>query len=103
MCLVVDRPRELRIRTERSEAEGIRISVEDSGLGVAPEHRDRIFEPFFTTKPHGMGMGLMFCRSVVESLGGRLGVTENMPHGVAVWFTLPVDEAAVRPAGEPRP
>ena len=75
--------------------------MEDSGPGIAPEHRDRIFEPFFTTKPHGMGMGLMFCRSVVESHGGRLGVSENVPHGLAVWFNLPVDETAVRPAGEP--
>jgi len=48
-----------------------------------------------------MGMGLMFCRSVVESHGGRLGVSENVPHGLAVWFNLPVDETAVRPAGEP--
>ena len=103
MCLVVDRPRELRIRTERSEAENIGVSVEDSGPGIVPEHKDRIFEPFFTTKPHGMGMGLMFCRSVVESHGGRLGITENIPHGVAVRFTLPVDETAVRPAGEPTP
>lgn len=105
MCLVVDRPRELRIRTERSEAESIGVSVEDSGSGIAPEHKDRIFEPFFTTKPHGtgMGMGLMFCRSVVESHGGRLAVTENVPHGVAVRFTLPVDETAVRPAVEPTP
>lgn len=101
MCLVVDRPRELRIRTERSEAENIGVSVEDSGPGIAPGHRDRIFEPFFTTKPHGMGMGLMFCRSVVESHGGRLEITDNRPHGVAVRFTLPVDETAVRPAGEP--
>lgn len=103
MCAVVDRPRELRIRTGRPEAASIAVSVEDSGPGIAPEHRDRIFEPFFTTKPHGMGMGLMFCRSVVESHGGRLGVTENVPHGVAVRFTLPVDETAVRPAGEPTP
>jgi signal transduction histidine kinase len=50
---------------------------------------DRIFEPFFTTKPDGMGMGLMFCRSVIEAHGGRLLVSPTNPSGVSFEFTLP--------------
>ncbi|MET4701761.1 signal transduction histidine kinase [Constrictibacter sp. MBR-5] len=76
----------------RSEADGmgsVLVSVEDGGTGLDQALRERIFEPFFTTKAHGMGLGLMFCRSVVEAHGGRLWVTENVPRGAVFRFTLP--------------
>jgi PAS domain S-box-containing protein len=54
---------------------GVRISVADTGLGIAPEHIDSIFEPFFTTKKDtGTGLGLWVSRELVEKHGGSLRV-----------------------------
>jgi PAS domain S-box-containing protein len=60
---------------------GVRISVADTGLGIAPEHIDSIFEPFFTTKKDtGTGLGLWVSRELVEKHGGRLRVrSRNLP------------------------
>ncbi|MBO0796021.1 MAG: PAS domain S-box protein, partial [Ktedonobacteraceae bacterium] len=44
----------------------VEISVSDTGMGIAPEHRERIFQPFFTTKAHGIGLGLPITRRLVE-------------------------------------
>ena len=96
---VVDRARSVVVRCDRLGPDRLIVSVEDTGLGIAPELRGSIFEPFFTTRPDGMGMGLMFSRAVVESHGGRLWVDEVVPHGAAFRFTLPVlddDERGTR-------
>src|SRR5258705_1114384 len=59
--------RELRITTENTESEGVRLAVRDSGPGLSSENFQRLFEPFYTTKPNGMGMGLSICRSIIEA------------------------------------
>jgi PAS domain S-box-containing protein len=81
--------RELSISTEPGEAGGIRVSVRDSGPGIAPEHLQRIFDPFYTTKPNGVGMGLSICRSIIDGHGGRLWAEVNAPRGTLFQFTLP--------------
>ncbi|MEJ8570720.1 ATP-binding protein [Microbaculum marinum] len=82
--------REVVVRCDTIVPEGLTVSVEDTGPGIASDLRKRIFEPFFTTRPDGMGMGLMFSRAVVESHGGRLWVDDVVPRGAAFRFTLPV-------------
>jgi two-component system, LuxR family, sensor kinase FixL len=68
---------------------GIEISVADTGPGIAPEIAEQLFQPFVTTKPHGMGVGLSICRSIVEAHGGIL-IAESNPVGGAIFrFTLP--------------
>lgn len=54
----------------------VKISVEDNGPGISPEHMDRIFEPFFTTKPEGKGtgLGLSIVYSTVKNAGGQITV-----------------------------
>jgi two-component system CheB/CheR fusion protein len=75
------------IRT-RAENGSIRITVSDTGRGIAPEVAERIFEPFYTTKQDGLGMGLRISRSIIESHGGRIWA-EAGPRGV-IHFILPL-------------
>ncbi|WP_102960539.1 sensor histidine kinase [Mangrovicella endophytica] len=84
-----DRPRLMRIATGITEDGLVRFELADNGIGVEPAQAARIFEPFFTTKTGGMGLGLMFCRHVVEAHGGRLWCQPNEPHGAIFRFTLP--------------
>lgn len=90
MASVTDRNRILRVKSEHNGSEGVLITVEDSGIGIAPENIDRIFNAFFTTKSHGMGLGLAICRSIVESHGGRLLATPGYPHGAVFQIVLPL-------------
>ena len=85
---VGDRQRVLAI-TSRHDDGRVVVSVADNGIGIAPEHRDRIFAAFFTTKADGMGVGLMFSRSIVDTNGGRLWVTDNPAHGATFHVSLP--------------
>jgi C4-dicarboxylate-specific signal transduction histidine kinase/ABC-type uncharacterized transport system substrate-binding protein len=67
----------------------VEIVVRDSGPGLSPEARDRLFESFFTTKPHGLGMGLVIVRSIVERLQGRIQVDEGDEGGATFRVRLP--------------
>jgi signal transduction histidine kinase len=98
MSSVTDQPRVLLIEYQRQDADNVLVSVKDSGSGLNPQDSDRLFEPFFTTKPDGMGMGLMFCRSIIEAHGGRLWATDNVPQGAVFQFTLPCYERSLVPA-----
>ena len=91
MGAVTGRPRELLVRTERDESDGVSVSVRDSGVGFDPRQADRLFDAFHTTKPEGMGMGLSVSRSIIEAHGGRLQAEPNEGHGATFRFTLPAD------------
>ena len=82
--------RMLAISTESSPAIGLIVSVSDSGLGVAPEDRERIFDSFYSTKAGGVGIGLSICRSIIDAHGGRLWADARQPHGAVFRFTVPV-------------
>jgi signal transduction histidine kinase len=95
MAPITDHPRELVIRTARGAADDVVVTVEDTGPGLDAVAMPRIFDAFFSTKPHGLGMGLSICRSIVEAHGGTLSVVPRSPRGTAFRFTVPtfVDEA----------
>jgi PAS domain S-box-containing protein len=61
----------------------IEFSVQDTGIGLAPEVMERLYEAFRSTKPEGMGIGLSLCRSIVESHLGRM-TAENIYNGAQV-------------------
>jgi PAS domain S-box-containing protein len=65
-----------------------RVTVSDTGPGIDPATATHLFEPFFTRKPHGLGVGLSICRSLIEAQGGRLWAEPQVPGGV-FHFTLP--------------
>jgi C4-dicarboxylate-specific signal transduction histidine kinase len=87
----VDGTRELVIKSQRIENEQILVSVSDTGVGLPQELAEQIFNAFFTTKPHGTGMGLRICRSILESHGGRLWAANNSPRGASFHFALPTN------------
>jgi len=60
----------------------VEIRVTDSGPGLPPQAQERLFEPFFTTKPHGIGLGLSICKSIVNAHRGEL-TGEAAPAGGA--------------------
>jgi C4-dicarboxylate-specific signal transduction histidine kinase len=91
---VVDRSRELWIRSNPHQAGWVLVSVQDTGVGLDSTSFERVFEAFYTTKAEGMGMGLSISRSIIEAHGGRLWPSVNEVHGATFQFTLPADGAA---------
>jgi C4-dicarboxylate-specific signal transduction histidine kinase/ligand-binding sensor domain-containing protein len=89
MQSITDRARELIIRSEQCDAQHVRVTVTDCGVGFSAENAERLFTSFFTTKSSGMGMGLSICRSIIDAHGGRIWATPNLPHGATIQFTLP--------------
>jgi signal transduction histidine kinase len=89
MAEVHDRPRQLLVRTEREDGDGVRLSVRDAGVGVDPGTIDKLLEPFYTTKSDGMGIGLSISRSIVERHHGRLWATPNDGPGATFSFSIP--------------
>jgi PAS domain S-box-containing protein len=79
---------ELTIRSQVS-AEGLTVSISDTGIGLPAEGLDLIFNPFHTTKPQGTGMGLTITRSIVEAYGGHVWATANQGPGATFYFTFP--------------
>ncbi len=92
---LADQPiRDLTIATAREGGGMIRISVTDTGPGIAPEVAPQLFEAFASTKESGMGLGLSICRTIVEAHGGRIW-TEPRPGGGTVFhFTVMALEGA---------
>src|SRR5262249_53558377 len=79
MGSITERPRVLRVRSRADESDGVRITVEDSGVGIDPKSTALIFDTFYTTKPQGMGIGLAICRSIIEAHGGRISASSGNP------------------------
>ncbi|MFO0826690.1 MAG: two-component regulator propeller domain-containing protein [Phycisphaerales bacterium] len=89
---MADRPaneRVLRVRCAAGDEGCVRASVADSGTGIAPENLERVFESFYTTKPHGMGLGLAVCRTIIHAHDGRLWATNGPTGGACFHFELP--------------
>jgi two-component system NtrC family sensor kinase len=71
----------------------IKVSVSDSGAGIAPEILDKVFNPFFTTKPvgEGTGLGLAISHKIVEEHGGTIDVESEMDRGTTFIIRLPAN------------
>lgn len=84
----VDQPRHLTLSTQTESSEQLRVSVDDTGVGIPQNQAAQIFNAFFTTKEYGTGMGLRISRTIIEAHGGRLWATDNHPRGASFHFTL---------------
>jgi len=100
MSSVEDRAKQLLIRTEREQETRVRLSVQDSGVGLGHQGPDKLFEPFYSTKSNGMGMGLSVSRSIVESHHGRLWAAPNDGPGATFSFSIPWGPLAAAPADQ---
>jgi len=84
-----------RIRVAVMNAEDfVRFEIADTGAGIPAERHDELFEPFnrldaATSEVKGSGIGLSIARTIVEAMGGRLGVDSTVGEGSTFWFELP--------------
>jgi len=89
------------IKTEPDDADHVRLTVQDAGVGFDPHSMDRLFEAFYTTKTGGMGIGLSVSRSIIENHHGRLWATPNDGPGATFAFSIPRTSPGVASAHSP--
>ena len=92
--------KKLMIMTHRIANGFVRVSVTDSGTGLASEVAARLFQPFLSTKDDGMGLGLSICQTIVEAQGGTIWAEPALGGGTAFHFTLQSAETEDRDDGE---
>lgn len=80
--------RRLLITSEREPGGFVRVTVADSGPGLADEVRERLFEPFRSTKATGLGLGLSISATIVSAHGGRIWAEPSKLGGTAFHFTI---------------
>lgn len=82
------------VRLETEGKAGIRFSVSDTGMGIAPQDQARIFEAFVQADGsrvrlhEGSGLGLAICKQIVEHMGGHIGVDSTPGRGSIFWFSV---------------
>jgi signal transduction histidine kinase len=71
-------------------------TVQDTGIGIAPEHQGRLFEKFYrirrrdTVHIRGTGLGLAIVKSIADQHGGRVWVESKLNQGSTFYFSLPL-------------
>ncbi len=86
---------EIRLSAKASDSQ-VEISVQDTGIGIAPEHLPYVFERFYRVDKSrarltgGAGLGLSIVKQLVEAQGGQVGIESVVGEGTRVVFTLPV-------------
>jgi signal transduction histidine kinase len=89
----VDHDGEIRVRTFFDPGDRtVRVSIADTGVGIAPENVGKLFDPFFTTKDDGTGLGLSVADRLMESWGGKILVDSTLGRGSVFTLVLPALE-----------
>jgi signal transduction histidine kinase/DNA-binding response OmpR family regulator/HPt (histidine-containing phosphotransfer) domain-containing protein len=93
----------VRITREDEQACGLRVEVQDTGIGISREARSRIFEAFSqadnstTRKYGGTGLGLAISKQLIELMGGKIGVENALTQGSVCWFQVTFDKRRADP------
>ncbi len=88
---------DIKIST-RHEGNTVLVSVADNGPGIDDEKKEDVFKMFYTGENktsdcrRSLGLGLYLCRSIVNAHGGKITLTDNLPHGCIFTFTLKSSE-----------
>ena len=93
---------DIRLHPDLPPGEYAKLSVSDTGSGIAPEIMDKIFDPFFTTKDvgKGTGMGLSVVHGIIKDHGGTITLSSKSGEGTTFTVLLPVTDAEVTPKAE---
>ena len=86
----------LTVRTTR-EGNKVLIHIQDTGIGIPEEIRDKIFEAFFTTKQKvkGVGLGLSVCYGIIKDHGGEIKVESEEGKGTTFAISLPIESSTL--------
>lgn len=84
----IDPPGQLLVSTYQENGH-VRVTITDTGCGIAKADLPRIFDPFFTRKSGGTGLGLSVVHSIVQEHGGRINVDSVLGIGTTIHISLP--------------
>jgi signal transduction histidine kinase len=80
----------------------VELQVRDQGPGIASDQLGRLFEPFHTTKRNGLGMGLSICRSIIDSVKGKIRAANSPEGGAVLSVTIPALAETAEPVSAER-
>lgn len=84
-------PNDLKSESSMQPGSFVQLTIEDTGVGIEPEIREKIFDPYFTTKEigKGTGMGLATVHGIVQSYGGSITCDSRPGRGTIFYITFP--------------
>ena len=88
-CQAMQNGGTLRLASAPGSGRRVELRVEDTGIGIPPEHLDRIFDLYFTTKDHGTGIGLSMVYRIVQMHDGEIEVESTPGRGTVFRMLLP--------------
>jgi CheY-like chemotaxis protein len=91
----------LTVSSRRLDGDRIRIGVQDSGSGIAPENIERLFTPFDRlgaerSSVEGTGLGLALSQRLAQAMHGTIGVDSELGSGSSFWIELPLAESPLK-------
>jgi signal transduction histidine kinase/DNA-binding response OmpR family regulator len=96
----------VRLGSDTDQTALVRFEVHDTGVGIAPDARERLFQPFSqadgstSRKYGGTGLGLTISKRLVELMGGEIGVESALGWGSIFWFNILFQKAAASPIAD---